>query len=139
MLMPIGMVLALVFNDLKGQYMLLSLPSWNTLAPQLVRSLVAQGYFHGWDTATGKPSSSPVRVGLLGFDSPIQRRVNALLAAELTKAGYKPYSLGVNLTNTYTDHKATLIYDGPPVPIAQPLGAEQPAPTGTGVNQPFAQ
>lgn len=36
----------------------------------LVRSLVRQHYFAGWNSTAGKPGSSPVKVGVLGVDLP---------------------------------------------------------------------
>ncbi|MCU1594181.1 MAG: hypothetical protein JWO12_1573 [Frankiales bacterium] len=78
-----------VFNDLQGYYNLMPFPSWTRLAPAYVNRLVAQKYFTGWDTALGKASSSaPVKTGFLCPDTPVGRRVGALMNKEMKRAGY---------------------------------------------------
>lgn len=55
----------------------------------LVRSLVRQSYFTGWNTATGKPGPSPVKVGVLGVNTPSWTRpLNSVLLPALKAAGH---------------------------------------------------
>lgn len=62
--------------------------SWNALAPALVSSLKAQGYFTGWDVRAGAPGTAPVKVGIIVKDDDVGRRVATLLTSALKSAGY---------------------------------------------------
>jgi ABC-type branched-subunit amino acid transport system substrate-binding protein len=63
-------------------------PSWNALAPVLVRQLKAGGWFAGWNVRTGTPSSAfPVKVGILADGSEAGGRVAALVQAALSAVG----------------------------------------------------
>lgn len=63
-------------------------PSWNALAPVLVKQLRAQGYFNGWDTTRGVASeSAPVKVGILADSSDVSGRVAKLVQAALAANG----------------------------------------------------
>lgn len=55
-------------------------------APALVRRLVAQKYFSGWDTEAGGPGSAGVKVGLVLL--PKHKALQPLLLAELRAAGH---------------------------------------------------
>ena len=65
-------------------------PSWNSLAPVLVSSLKAQGYFGGWDTATNSAGTAPVKVGVLVGITDVSIRVGNLVANSLKAQGYTP-------------------------------------------------
>jgi len=64
-------------------------PSWNLLAPALILSLKAQGYFGGWNSALGRPDpTKPVKVGVLTDDTSVGGQVSAIITKALTAAGY---------------------------------------------------
>ena len=64
----------------------LAAPTWDALAPLLASRLTAQGWFGGWDTATGRAGTAPVRVGILVPSDPVSARVAAIITAALTRA-----------------------------------------------------
>ena len=80
-----------VFEELAGSYFLLPYPSWSRLAPALVDRLAAQGWFSSWDSVAGRPGAAPVRIGVLGLDTPILRRVVDIIGRELARRGHPPY------------------------------------------------
>jgi hypothetical protein len=57
---------------------------YRLLAKVFVDRLVAQGYFTGWNTATGQPAPTPAKVGMLYEDTPEARHYYAIVRAELT-------------------------------------------------------
>ena len=64
-------------------------PNWSRLMPVLVKRLVAQKYFTGWDNVAGQPSAvAPVKMGILYGSDETSRRVGPALAAEVRKAGH---------------------------------------------------
>lgn len=73
-----------VFNDLQGWYNQMSLASWNTFGPALIRQLQAQKYFTGWNTATGQAGPAAVKVGILTLDDPQSHRIVSLLQQQLS-------------------------------------------------------
>ncbi|MCU1600087.1 MAG: hypothetical protein JWO22_796 [Frankiales bacterium] len=83
-----------VFAELGGYYDLMPFPSWTRFAPHFADRLVAQKYFDGWNTALGAPASgptaAPTKVGFLCPDTPIGRRVGALVRRQLTRVGHAP-------------------------------------------------
>lgn len=79
-----------VFRELGGYYTLVPLPSWTRFAPAFVDRLVAQRYFTGWDPNLGQPGAAPAKASFLCPDTPIGRRVGALITRELTRVGHAP-------------------------------------------------
>lgn len=62
-------------------------PSWNALAPVLVRSLRQQGWFTGWDPVRGAAGANPVKVGVLVKDDDVEARVGQVIKAALVAGG----------------------------------------------------
>lgn len=63
--------------------------SWTRLTPLLVNRLSAEGYFSGWNTSTGQPSSvAKAKVGVLYGEDTAGRRDGPALVAALRRAGY---------------------------------------------------
>ncbi|HWC36209.1 MAG TPA: hypothetical protein VG650_15490 [Mycobacteriales bacterium] len=77
-------------NSLHGYATSVISPSFTDLAPTLVSRLKANGYFSGWNTATGAPGDVPVKVGIIAKNDPTGTRAAALLAGALARAGYPP-------------------------------------------------
>ena len=64
----------------------------------LVRSLVRQNYFTGWNPTTGKPGPNPVKIGVLGVDIPQWTRpVKSVLLPALKAAGHPVDSADVRM------------------------------------------
>lgn len=66
----------------------LGTPSWDVLAPVLVRRLKAQSYFQGWDTRLSRTSAAPPVVGVLVSDTTHGHEDGAAIEASLRSAGY---------------------------------------------------
>ena len=65
--------------------------SQDRMMTQLVRSLVRERYFSGWDSTNGKPATAPAgaKVGVIGYDSPSWVRAEQhVLEPALRAAGY---------------------------------------------------
>ncbi|MHB8452812.1 MAG: type 1 periplasmic-binding domain-containing protein [Mycobacteriales bacterium] len=62
--------------------------SWNPLAPVLVSQLKAQGWFGGWNTATGGPAPGSAKVGILVDGTTVGSGVGATISQALAQAGY---------------------------------------------------
>ncbi len=77
-----------VFAELQGYYGLMPFPSWSRFAGPFVDRLVAQQYYSGWDTTAGAPGAAPVKTGFLCPDTPIGRRVGALVRKESARVGH---------------------------------------------------
>ena len=61
------------------------------IAAAEVTALKAQGWFSGWNTATGQPASTKAKVGVLTFDIPsFGHAVDQVLVPALAKLGYAP-------------------------------------------------
>jgi hypothetical protein len=77
-------------RQLDGDVISVLSPSYTDMAPTLVARLKAEGYFGRWNTSTGEPGSSPVRVGILTPHDPTGASAAALLSRALSRAGYPP-------------------------------------------------
>jgi ABC-type branched-subunit amino acid transport system substrate-binding protein len=62
-------------------------PTWDALAPTLVARLRAQGWFGGWNTATGSPAATKAKVGVLAPSDDIGKRVGAVVIKALRASG----------------------------------------------------
>lgn len=79
-----------VFADLKGYYNLMPFPSWSRFARPFADRLAAQKYFTGWDTTLGQAGTAATETGIVCADTPVGRRVGALMTRELTRVGHAP-------------------------------------------------
>jgi hypothetical protein len=73
-----------------GWYVHLTVPTWDRLAPLLVRRLSAQHYFTGWNTAAGSAAPQPVKLGIVAPDNADTRAVVKILAGAFSRAGHPP-------------------------------------------------
>ena len=76
-----------VFDELDGYYTLMTFPSWSTFAGPFLDRLVAQNFYSGWNTSLGGPGNEEVKTGFLCPDTPIGRRVGALVRKESARIG----------------------------------------------------
>ena len=65
----------------------LTAASFSQLTPVWLSRLTAMGYFHGWNTTTGAPGPTAVKVGLLYPSQQPQQRIFADIKRRLTAAG----------------------------------------------------
>ncbi|MCU1593866.1 MAG: hypothetical protein JWO12_1258 [Frankiales bacterium] len=80
-----------IVTSLQGYLIPLLTPTYDRLAPVLVRRLQAQKFFTPWDTTNGRASATaPVKTGLLITDSDQGREVERLMKNALTSAGQPP-------------------------------------------------
>jgi len=86
-------------------------PSYTDVAPTLVDRLKAEGYFGGWNTATGTSGSAPVKVGILTPNDPTGAEAAKLLSSALTGASYPPadvFSFSASGAGSGTEASAVL-------------------------------
>ena len=62
--------------------------SFTSLIPVWIARLAAQGYFGGWNTASGGPGTGPAKIGLLYPAAQPQQRIFASLRKQLSQHGY---------------------------------------------------
>jgi hypothetical protein len=74
-----------VFRELGGYYTLMPFPSYNRFVPYFIDRLVAQNYFSPWDFSRGAPGTTKAKVSFLCPDTPVGRRVGAIVARELAR------------------------------------------------------
>lgn len=77
-----------LFRELAPSYYHGLVVSWTRLAPVLVERLKARGWFSGWDTTLGRPSSLPPVVGVLVQDQPQGQRTATYLQQALSAEGF---------------------------------------------------
>lgn len=88
-------------------------PPYDLLAPVLVSRLKAQGYFTGWNTATGEPGSLAVRTGVIVLDDEVGARVAEAMTRALTGAGLeKPRVFRYRTSNEYSNAVLQFRNDG---------------------------
>jgi Periplasmic binding protein len=92
-------------NELHGYAISVISPSFTDLAPTLVARLKAEHFFTGWNTVTGAPGKSPVKIGIITKNTPTGTRAAALLSGALARAGYAPtaqfnYTVGASGTTS---------------------------------------
>ncbi len=91
-----------VGQSLAPYYYSLATPSWNSLAPAMVRTLKGQGYFSGWDTGTNSPGTAATKVGVLVGTTDVAARVGNLVANSLKAAGYSVLTYSNDSTQDYS-------------------------------------
>jgi hypothetical protein len=92
-------------NELHGYAISVISPSFTDLAPTLVARLKVHHFFTGWNTVTGAPGKSPVKIGIIAKNDPTGARAASLLSGALARAGYAPtaqfnYSVGASGTTS---------------------------------------
>jgi hypothetical protein len=83
-------------------------PSWNALAPTLMKELKAEGYFNGWDAHLSKVTAAKPKVGVLVASDDVGIRVGKLLTRTLADAGY-PGALVYQYAQGNTDLSAAVL------------------------------
>ena len=77
-------------KDARGLFYPVIVPTWNRFAPVFAKRLNALGYFHGWDTANGRASSTPSKLGAYIHDDPASERSYQLAARAFAAIGHAP-------------------------------------------------
>jgi hypothetical protein len=91
-----------VFRELGGYYTLMPFPSYDRFVPYFVNRLVAMNYFSPWDVNQGAPGTLKDKPGFLCPDTPIGRRVGAIVSRNLKRVGH-PAASEVYYSTTNAD------------------------------------
>jgi hypothetical protein len=86
----------------------MTFPSWTRFAGHFLDRLKAQQYYTGWNTTTGAPGPAPVKTAFLCGDTPIARRVGAVVRKESARVGF-PLASEVYLAAGGTDASGAVL------------------------------
>jgi hypothetical protein len=91
-----------------NMYTLLSM-STNILIPTFIDALKREGYFSGWNTGSGKPSTLPAKIGIVMQDDPQGHYVYNLMVTALKANGLSVAAKYFYSSNSHTDGSSEVL------------------------------